>query len=463
MNNTQELISQLAKEHYKQVENTVLDLAKKLQSAEVIENKLLLEIQSQEDVSDEKTDTSKELGSILGTGLAGGLASFALLFGELDRYYPEGGWDLKGHQFLVQIQEKLQTQGILSYSLYGGLAGIGLAAHSLSRQGTRYTKLLNTIKTHLLSNLPDMLEDFTNNLKQDSVKMTDYDVVQGVAGIGRYLLLYKDEPNVLEAIHEIIKYVIRLSKFKELNGVSIPGWHIKSENLFLESERKKFTNGNFNVGLAHGIPGPLAFLVLTKKVGIEIEGQTEAIERIVNWLLEWKREDEYGPIWPFNVSFEELMDGNLQGNQRSMEAWCYGSPGVARVIWMAGEVLGVEYWKEISVDSFKATFRRPMSQWNINAPNFCHGYAGLLQIAHRMYLDSGEKEILDGRNKLINKVLGMYNTEFPFGYYDIPKGNCEQQIVHNPGLLEGAAGTALVLLSLINDKPSDWDSIFLIV
>ncbi|MDX8365447.1 lanthionine synthetase C family protein [Cytobacillus sp. IB215665] len=464
INIEQQAASELSEEQLTKINKIVVDLAKRLESSEIVEENIRQWKQSDgESVDNVESIISKELNIYLGLGLSGGMAGYCLLFGELDRFSPDDGWDLIGHQYMVQIQQKVQEQGISTFSLYSGLAGVGMAAFALSRQGTRYTSLITTVHNHIVANLPSFIKYLTNKLNQNDIKMNDYDAIEGAAGLGRYLLLYKEKPDIKEALEKVIQYVIRLSEFKEVNGKIVPGWHIRSENLFLASEREKFKNGNFNVGLAHGIPGPLAFLVLAKKEGIEVKGQVEAIERIVNWLLEWQREDEFGPIWPLTVSWEELIDGKLsKNNTYHREAWCYGSPGVARTIWLAGDVLERKSWKELAIESFKATFSRPMNQWHINTPNFCHGYIGLLQIAHRMYLDTRNNEILEGRNRLIDLVLDMYNPEFPFGYYDIRPWEGEETLIHNPGLLEGATGSALVLLSLINQNNSNWDSMFLI-
>lgn len=433
----------LSGERKRRVEKLLQDLSKRLDCLETI--KQIEESFEAENSVLERVD------------LAGGLPGICVLLGELDKQFPEEEWDLKGHELLVQIQKVLASTGSISLSLFSGWAGVGFATYSLSKGKTRYTNFLKQINHLIINNLDLMIKDCVLNL-DNGVRMSDFDVVLGLSGIGRYLLLFKEEPEIRIKLEEILDYMVKLSQDNEVYGLIIPNWHIPQDNLFLEVEKKDNPNGNFNLGLAHGIPGPLALLVKAKDEGVSVEGHDDAIRRIVSWLLKWKQEDNYGPIWPFVVSWEELKEG-IKVVSRHREAWCYGSPGLARTLWMAGNSLGEESWKELAKRSFVATCSRPIEQWAIFAPTFCHGYTGLLQILHRMAIDTGEEEFFLCRDRLIDRILDMYNSEFPFGFYDI---NPDNKIVHEPGLLEGATGSALALLSLLKNDPSEWDSIFLI-
>lgn len=430
-------------ERKRRVENVLRDLIKRLDCLETI--KQIEESFEAENSILERID------------LAGGLPGICVLLGELDKEFPEEGWDLKGHELLVQIQKILASTACNSLSLYNGWAGLGFAAYSLSKGKTRYTNFLNQINHLIINHLELMIKDCLLNL-ENGVRMSDFDVILGLSGIGRYLLLFKEEPEIRIKLEEILDYMVKLSQDKEVNGLIIPNWHIPRDHLFLEDEKNHYPNGNFNLGLAHGIPGPLALLVKAKDEGVSVEGHDDAIRRIVSWLLKWKQEDDYGPIWPFVVSWEELKEG-VKAVPRHREAWCYGSPGLSRTLWMAGNSLGEESWKELAKRSFIATCSRPIEQWGIFAPTFCHGYIGLLQILHRMSIDTVEEEFFLCRDSLIDRILDMYNPEFPFGFYDILRDN---KIAHDPGLLEGATGSALVLLGLLKNDPSEWDSMFLI-
>jgi hypothetical protein len=66
------------------------------------------------------------------------------------------------------------------------------------------------------------------------------------------------------------------------------------------------------------------------------------------------------------------------------------------------------------------------------------------------------------RNRLLEDVLDMFDSESLFGFYDhsLLAGRMEE--VDEAGFLNGSAGVALVLASLIGEENPEWDAAFLI-
>ncbi|KOV62008.1 hypothetical protein ADK64_26795 [Streptomyces sp. MMG1121] len=58
----------------------------------------------------------------------------------------------------------------------------------------------------------------------------------------------------------------------------------------------------------------------------------------------------------------------------------------------------------------------------------------------------------------LRSIMGQYDPRKPFGFSDFHPLTGP---VDSPGLLEGAAGVALVLASLTRDVSPDWERIFL--
>lgn len=389
-----------------------------------------------------------------------GYPGLCLLFGEMDKNFPEQAWDQIGHNYMLTIQQAIQSDGFASISLWGGISGIGMAARSLSRGGTRYQNFLSQLNQLLIESFQPALDQVLTNL-ETGVKMGDYDVMSGLCGVGRYLLLFKEEAQIESIILKLLNYLVRLSHDIKVNGYTVPGWYISTENQFLFQERVVYPKGNFNCGLAHGIPGPLALLSLAILNGIEIPGQRDAIYRIADWLVRWRQKDAYGFYWPGRISWEEVIEEKqISGEHR--EAWCYGSPGVARSLWIAGEATQIAEWQDIAVQSYQTTFQRPEENWNISAPTFCHGLIGLLQLVQRMYIDTGIEEFAFHRNNLIKRILSMYEENSIFGFYDLEPTVNGVRKMSKAGLLDGVAGTALVLLSMITRTDPEWDAVFLI-
>lgn len=392
--------------------------------------------------------------------LCSGFAGLCLLFGELDRQEPDAGWDAHGHAMLVAVQQAMQKEGVRSLAAGGGgVAGVGMAARALSRGGTRYQNLGKQLHQFLLAHGRTFLDAARGNV-QRGVMMTDYDAVAGWAGIGRYLLLNAEVPGFRELLGEALEYLVSLCEEKEVNGTVVPGWYIPAEHQFLEMDRAMYPQGNFNCGLAHGIPGPLVLMAASMRAGVVVPGQQDAMEKIAGWLLEWRHYDEHGAFWPGRIGLQEWREGRVEA-AKDRGAWCYGTPGVARALFLAGEALGRADWKQAALEAFHAVFGR-LERLKIEAPMFCHGLVGLLQVAQRMVRDSGDGALLSWRDELARRVADLYDPETPYGFYDLAQQGEHVVRAHKPGLLEGAAGAALVLLGLLHEEEQEWDAIFML-
>lgn len=397
------------------------------------------------------------------TSLSHGYPGICLLFGEMSEHFQDENWDQVAHEYMIKIQQAIAEQGIHTLSLFGGLSGIGMASLALSKNGTRYRKFLSQINKWLMETLPVHLKSLKE--KQSRLAMGDYDVIQGLSGIGRYLLFFKDVPEMNNLLTNILKYMVDLTRDVEVLGQWIPGWYISVENQFLESDKRLYPKGNFNCGLAHGIPGPLALLSLALLKGVEVEGHQRAMKKISKWLVERKCWNQYGVFWPGRISFEDYVAGTMT-EQGTREAWCYGSPGVLRSLWLAGTALNHKDYQELSIAALDRIFDEPEENWGLYSPTFCHGFAGLLHITQLMYLDTGHIRFKDYRDRVLRKIMEMYDPSAAFGFYNIdsqdPVNTGEMTKMNNPGLLDGITGTALAILAAARPVKTNWDAVFLI-
>ncbi|CUB13291.1 Nisin biosynthesis protein NisC [Bacillus cereus] len=394
--------------------------------------------------------------------LSHGYPGLCIVYSELDHMFPNDGWDSVGHEFLLEIQKAIEEQGVNSLSTFGGLAGLTFAVESLSRNGTRYQNFLKTLIEGLTYSTQDFIEKAQKSLEESSILTGDYDVIQGLSGIGRYLINKKNIPMFKTLIKEILEYMVELTRDVIIHEEKVPGWFIASEKLFLNSDRKNNPIGNFNCGLSHGIAGPLALLSISLQNGIEVGGQREAIKKIGDWLINFSMQEDNNLIFPGVVSWEEQCQGRVQ-NISSRDAWCYGTLGVARALFLAGKSIGNQYFIEKSIQSFEGIYRRSEASWNIHSPTFCHGYSGLLHITKLMnsYLKSDNLDF--EIKKLVEKLVKMYKNEYVFGFKDIENIEGREVYTNKPGFLDGTAGILLVLLHLYNDKNyTGWDELFLL-
>jgi hypothetical protein len=228
--------------------------------------------------------------------LANGFPSVALLFAELGTTDP-------GHRHTAHtmLERAVKEPGDGDVSLHSGLASLAFAARANARDTGDYGTLLGQLDDHL-SEAARLLSAPSN------VRGWRHDVITGLAGLGRYLLMSPATPP--DAMRAILRHLVALTDPVEVEGTEVPGWWVMALpwTSMSEDTAKRYRHGHGNLGISHGIPGPLALLALSWKAGLTVPGQREAMEGIVEWLLGWSSSDEHGIRWPTTVTMDQHRD-----------------------------------------------------------------------------------------------------------------------------------------------------------
>lgn len=379
--------------------------------------------------------------------LAGGDAGLAVLFGYLDRIYPTDGWDKIAHQTILRINESLPASSGRSIGLFGGLAGLAFATWYLSRGETRYRRARLAIEEVLLPQAEALAGSFPGKY---GIPVEDYDVITGVSGVAAYLLCRLNDDNALKTLRRVVEALVELVK----RDTPTPAWFTPAEMISGRAMVGKYPQGYLNCGLAHGMPGMLSVLALAYREDIRPAGTRSAIERLAHWLTSQGRTDRWGTSWPAGVGVSALDPPTP-----APVGWCYGNPGVARALWLAGTALDDVALCETAKEALRSVYRRPLPRRGLTSPTFCHGAAGLLQITMRFESDTASSEFSDEASCTLEQLISLFSEDATFGYrhHDPDIG-----LVDRPGLLEGAAGVALVLLASASNQPPDWDRVFLL-
>jgi hypothetical protein len=385
-------------------------------------------------------------------GVAQGDAGLALMCSYLDACFPGEGWDATAHRYLTLAAQGAEHSGYLAPGIFGGLSGLAFAAWSLSRNGNRYQRLLRGVEEPLLPQAVALAGALSQ--PKDGVSVGQFDVISGLSGVGAYLLCRRDNEEVAAALRAVLGSLV--ASTGEEDGV--PYWYTPAHLMGDETMVRLYPNGHLNCGLAHGIPGPLALMALAVRSGVEVEGLKEAIDGVAVWLDQNRVEDAWGVNWPTAVPLTPAgAPSSSEGPTRS--AWCYGSPGVARALWLAGEALDDPGYRELAVEAMEAVYRRPVWERHIDSPTFCHGVAGLLQITLRFANDTGLPSFTEAAETLSEQLLSLYDPDSLLGYCSLEPGG---QRVDRPGLLDGAPGVMLVLLAAATEVEPIWDRLFLL-
>ncbi len=384
-------------------------------------------------------------------GVAEGDAGLALMCAAFSACRPQEEWDVTAHTFVAAAARSAgQTPGV-PLGLFTGLSGLAFAVDSLSREGTRYENLLANLDAALTPQIAQIASSLLATSRPFSVG--EFDVISGASGVGAYLLR-RDSHRLLP---EILSGLVSLTDVE--NGT--PRWATPAHLLGDEAERRWYPWGNLNCGLAHGIPGVLALLALAHRADVRVPGQADAIRRLAEWLRAHRADDDWGVNWPTAVPLPP-PEGSAAGPaelEPSRAAWCYGSPGVGRALWLAGDALQDEELCRLAIDAILAVTRRPVAERHIDSPTFCHGVAGLLQIVLRFANDTGHPAFRTAANDLVDQLLSLYDPARPLGFASLEPG---PNPVDRAGLLDGAPGVAMVLLAAATDTEPTWDRLFLL-
>ena len=381
-----------------------------------------------------------------------GHAGLALLFGALDRHQPGRGWDRTAHRHLELAARAAEALPHPPAGLFAGLAGIGLVATCLSGDGTRYRRLLASIDQALAAQVPALA---TAMHGPGGHAVRELDLISGLSGVGAYLLLRRGEAGAGAALGVVLGSLVAVTG----GDAGGPRWRTPPGDLGPD-ERARYPGGYLNCGLAHGIPGPLAVLALALRDGVEVAGLPAAVARTADWLAAHRADDGAGPTWPNAVP---LPAGRV-GDPRdpvvpARTAWCYGAPGVAAALRLAGEALGHTAHRELAAAGLSAALARSDEARRIDSPSFCHGQAGLLAIASSFARATGDAGSRRAVAAMAARLVDRFDPAAPLGYRDVELGG---RRIDQPGLLTGAPGVALALLGATSPTEPAWDRLLLL-
>lgn len=385
------------------------------------------------------------------SSLGGGHAGIALFAGWLDASTPGEGWDDVAHRHLAAAIADPAALGRLGPSLYDGWGGLVLVAHFLARGGRRYRGFLEQADAALAAGAHRLAAEVEGLPARVPPPMID--VVSGLAGIAAVLLLRRGRTEIDAALDVALRALVRLPD--DAGG---------GPRVAAEAEWGRIVGGELapapvvNLGLAHGVPGPIAALAVARREGAVVDGLDDALAQLVELLERHRADDDRGPTWPNAVALVPGTAG-VATRARARMAWCYGAPGCARALWLAGEALDRDDWRRTARAAICAALACPSGERGIPSAPFCHGRAGLAHIALRFAAETGDPELAAQASAEVARLAAEHDPARRFGYVRIDSLGrpCD-----DPGLLDGAAGVGLVLASAAHDLAPAWDRAFLL-
>ncbi|WP_405020603.1 lanthionine synthetase C family protein [Kitasatospora sp. NBC_00070] len=359
-------------------------------------------------------------------GTAAGFSGLALLFGCLDRSLPDAGWDRVAHRHLTAAVDSAQQLGALPLGSAEGASGLAFTALLLDRDGRRYRRLRRTLDQYLADRLSDLLAERRGTAL---LPAADLDVISGAAGISSYLVSRPETDALSELGVELREQLARCV----------------AEGRF----PLRPAGGAADCGLAHGLPGVLAALAVAHLSGAATTGTAAALRSGADRMWAHRLTDAWGPNWPVDDASPDPAHA----------AWCYGAPGVARSLLLAGRALGDPVLRADALRAITAVRQRPDPVRRLVSPGFCHGTAGLAHLLRCTGLESGRADLSAEARRLLSDLVASFDPDTRFGYR-CP--GADPSVADAPGLLDGAAGVAAVLLSAAGRPIPAWDRLFLV-
>lgn len=402
--------------------------------------------------------------------LASGYPAVALLFAELGRTDP--GRRTTAHEMLAHAAG--QPPPPVPPSLYAGLPALAFAARASVVAEGDYRALLGPLDVHIAELCEKRaaaqrrrLSAATDGTGTTVGAMGAYDLITGMAGLGRYLLRACQDTGAGfdspagRALEQCLRFLAAMTAPGRAGGSPVPGWWVEGGPQQDGQDGPAFAGGHGNLGMAHGAPGPLALMAVAWQAGLRVPGQRAAMHTIVDWLLRWRRADGGGVCWPQVIHLEQAR-GHGEPSASCGGSWCYGVPGIARAIQLAGLALGRPDWCRVAPEAMASVLNRPERHLRLTSASVCHGWAGLLQVALRIAMDSGSDAAHQVARLAAERTIELFDAGLPFGYRFPMSARLPPD--DGVGVLDGSAGTALALHSYATGEPprSQWDAMLLL-
>ena len=437
-----------------ELQNRVLDLAQQVAGRILCEDGTHQSDSGNENTAENRSGDRRWIPFTIANGNSG----LAILCGYFDDCFPGAGWGIFGKRELELAASSASVASSMPLGLHAGLSGLAYAASYLSCGGRRYSKFLQELEGELFPLVE--AESERVGKERGGLSSSEYDVIAGLSGIGAYLMSREEDSTAKRLLEKILLTLIELTK--EENG--FPRWHTPGGQI--EGKlAERFADGLLDCGMAHGMPGILALMCHAANNGIEVQGLLSAISAQKLWLLDYAAYDDWGMNWPAAVPLDCVRRGEdhdrstyFLKEKPTKTAWCYGAPGVACALWLAGKVTGDHDCCRRAVGAMKSALAKPVRKRYLgSSPTFCHGLAGLLHITTHFAVNTGELEFEEAAERLTCEIIAQYDPASAYGFRNVDFGEIEHD---DAGVLEGAAGVVLSLLAAAVDVHPRWSRIF---
>lgn len=389
----------------------------------------------------------------LSNGLSGKLMAFSIL-------------NESKYEIVNIAQVILDEISSNSYDLtfFNGLSGVDFAFAILNKKYD-VSNVINKITKIILSN-------YSFPKSTINIFPFEYDLIYGCTGIANLctILLKSDFLNnnlkkeSLNFLENYINYIYKI-QFTQFNKHQ--PWWISSQNQMIKSDKIKFENGCYNLGIAHGILGIILCMLRIYDLNINKDFCELIIKSLISELLSFKNILKGKIFFPPRATDENEIKDEM--HFLLQDGWCYGNLSVGYTLLKANKIIK-EDKLQLLADSLIENSLVDVKELsrNLKSPIICHGKSGFLLLLISMLQNNlfKKNKILSEINNISSLIRKQHSKSSKFGFVDeeLQKNNVIK--IDNMGILEGSLGIILSLneLNHLNSKLSaiNWKDMFLL-
>jgi hypothetical protein len=391
--------------------------------------------------------------------LYGGAAGHALAFAHAAAVLDDEDerWWKQARRWLRAAAGSTRGTPLSSCCLAYGTAGIAAAVAAAREVDARYGPALLALHRDLAEQVDGLTPP-----GGEGVAFHDYDVVGGPAGVLAHLASTAPAQGPGRAATRLADRLVGMAAARD--GDPWARWRVPRRNYpQREVEHELYPYGYVDLGLAHGIPGPLAALSRAWAAGDRRPPVREALEGLARQLVAASRFDRYGRAWPRVMPFSASGQIAPEMAETAGAAYCYGPPGICSALLDAADTLDDATLRTVAVEGFEAALRRLADDGPPSSSGLCHGVAGLLAICRKFAAATGSATASAAAEELVGVLLARCDPALPLAFQESTLAEDGEEVrIDDPGLLSGAAGVALALLTTGTGQPDRWSGALLI-
>ena len=373
------------------------------------------------------SEVSQDLHTVQGNGLLSGLAGHLLFLFNAYRIDESSVDEVLFSEKLEQLQEQLDQQ---SFELSSGLAGQAWVLEYLNQAD------LEDYEPDLLTEVDQIFHDALNHQPWPG----EIECVLGLAGYAPYAARRNKHSDQSALYGVIIKNFASVALQVNENELT---WS-QPENSVYRFEKDDPHKPEYNLGLAHGVPGIIASLIPAMQIDTLKDTTAKLLTQSCDWLIA-----QQNPHKHEECSFGSCVDQE----HKSRLGWCYGDLTIALTLARAGQVLDRPSYVDRALEIALKAAKRDAASGFINDAGLCHGFVGLVSIFQLLNKQMPHPELEKAAKYWLEFSLNQYNEKGLKAFYSY-YGETKEHNQHH-GFLMGNAGVGIGLISVLTDD-LDW-------